>query len=52
MTIFSPWTVGKVATRMSTALPWTTRLIRPSWGMRRSAMLISAMILRRLVIPA
>ncbi len=28
-----------------------TVLIRPSWGMRRSAMLMSAMTLRRLTMP-
>ena len=51
MTIFSPWTVGKVATRRSTGRPWMTMLMRPSWGMRRSAILMSAMTFSRLIMP-
>ena len=52
MTTFSPYTVGRVATRRSTGLPPTFSEMRPSWGMRRSAMLMSAMTLRRLITPA
>jgi hypothetical protein len=52
MTIFSPYTVGRHATRRSMGRPPTTRATRPSWGMRRSAMSRSAMILRREVTPA
>ena len=44
MTTFSPNTVGKVATRRSTAFPAMTPDMRPSCGTRRSAMLRSAMI--------
>ena len=51
MTIFSPYTVGSVATRMSIGLPPTMRPMRPSCGTRRSAMSSSAMILRRLSTP-
>ncbi len=51
MTIFSPHTVGRVATRRSIFLPLAVTDSRPSCGMRRSAMLMSAMILRRLVTP-
>ena len=51
MTTFSPYTVGRVATRRSTGLPATLREMRPSWGMRRSAMLMSAMTLSRLITP-
>ena len=50
MTTFSPYTVGRVATRRSTSLPPITPT-RPSWGMRRSAMLMSAMIFSREMIP-
>ena len=48
MTMDSPWMVGTVETRMSTRRPLgaVTRM-RPSWGRRRSAMFISAMILMR-----
>ena len=52
MTIFSPWTVGRVATRRSTLRPSMTALTRPSWGIRRSAMLMSAMTFSRLMMPA
>jgi hypothetical protein len=51
MTIFSPYTVGSVATRRSTGLPFRTTPTRPSCGMRRSAMLMSAMIFSREMIP-
>ena len=52
MTIDSPAGVGSVATRRSIPRPFTTMLIRPSCGRRRSAMSISAMILTRLITPA
>ena len=52
ITTFSPYTVGKVATRMSMGLPPTIRPMRPSCGTRRSAMSSSAMIFRRLMTPA
>ena len=52
MTTFSPYTVGRVATRRSTDLPFTFTEMRPSWGTRRSAMLISAMTFRREITPA
>ena len=51
MTIFSPYTVGRVATRRSRALPPTFMPIRPSCGTRFSAMFRSAMTLRRLIRP-
>ena len=51
MTTFSPYTVGRVETRRSMALPSTVSPMRPSWGMRRSAMSISAMTLRRDTTP-
>ncbi len=51
MTTFSPLTVGRVATRRSTGRPSIVVLIRPSWGIRRSAMLMSAMTLSRLIMP-
>ena len=51
MTIFSPHTVGRVATRRSTFLPWALTESRPSCGIRRSAMLMSAMIFSRLMTP-
>ena len=51
MTIFSPYTVGSVATRRSMARPETRIEMRPSCGTRRSAMLMSAMTLRRLMTP-
>ncbi len=51
MTTFSPHTVGSVATRRSILLPWAFTDSRPSCGMRRSAMLMSAMIFRRLMTP-
>ena len=52
MTIFSPYTVGRVASRRSIVLPATVRLTRPSWGIRRSAMLMSPMTFSRLISPA
>ena len=52
MTIFSPHTVGRVATRRSTVPPPDGTDRRPSCGIRRSAMSMSAMILSRLVTPA
>ena len=52
MTTFSPCTIGSVATRRSTLRPPTFSEMRPSCGMRRSAMLISAMTLSRLITPA
>ena len=52
MTIFSPHTVGSVATRRSIFLPVTVTDSRPSCGMRRSAMFMSAMIFSRLMTPA
>ena len=51
ITTFSPYTVGRVATRRSSALPPTFIEIRPSCGTRRSAMLRSAMTLSRLIRP-
>ena len=51
MTTFSPHTVGRVATRRSIFLPWALTERRPSCGMRRSAMLMSAMIFSRLMTP-
>ena len=51
MTTFSPHTVGRVATRRSIFLPLALTDSRPSCGMRRSAMLMSAMIFRRLITP-
>ena len=51
MTTFSPHTVGRVATRRSIFLPWAVTDSRPSCGMRRSAMLMSAMIFSRLMTP-
>ncbi len=51
MTTFSPQTVGSVATRRSTFLPFALTESRPSCGMRRSAMLMSDMILSRLITP-
>ena len=52
MTIDSPCTVGMVETRMSTRWPRSVTRMRPSWGSRRSAMFISAMILMREVTAA
>ena len=51
MTTFSPHTVGRVATRRSILRPLALTESRPSCGMRRSAMLMSAMILSRLITP-
>ena len=51
MTTFSPWTVGSVATRRSSCLPPTFIEMRPSCGMRFSAMFRSAMTFRRLIRP-
>ena len=48
----SPWMVGTVETRMSTRRPRAVRRMRPSWGRRRSAIFISAMILMREVTAA
>ncbi len=51
MTTFSPHTVGSVATRRSIIRPpWLTER-RPSCGLRRSAMSMSAMILSREMTP-
>ena len=51
MTIFSPHTVGRVATRRSILRPsWLTDM-RPSCGLRRSAMSMSAMIFSREITP-
>ena len=51
MTTFSPHTVGRVATRRSIMRPpWLTDS-RPSCGLRRSAMSMSAMIFRREMTP-
>ena len=47
MTTFSPCTTGSVATRRSTLRPPTFTDNRPSWGLRRSAMSMLAMILSR-----
>ena len=52
MTIFSPHTVGRLATRRSIFLPPKVTESRPSCGTRRSAMSMSAMIFRRLMTPA
>src|SRR5664280_743897 len=52
MTIFSPHTVGSVATRRSIFLPLVFTDIRPSCGTRRSAMSMSDMILSRETTPA
>ena len=52
MTTFSPYTVGSVATRRSMLRPLTFIVMRPSCGMRRSAMLMSAMTFRRVITPA
>jgi len=51
MTTDSPWTVGRVTTRMSTARPSTAIPTRPSWASRRSEMSSSAMILARETMP-
>ena len=52
MTIFSPHTVGNVATRRSIWRPsWVTEM-RPSWGRRRSAMSMADMILSREMTPS
>ena len=52
MTIFSPHTVGSVATRRSTGRPsWVTDR-RPSCGLRFSAMSIDDMIFRREMMPS
>ncbi len=48
MTTFSPHTVGRVATRRSIFFPLAVTDSRPSCGIRRSAMLMSAMIFSRL----
>ena len=47
MTIFSPYCAGSVATRRSIGLSPTCVEMRPSCGMRRSAMSRSAMIFTR-----
>ncbi len=49
ITTFSPKIVGSVLTRRSIFLSPTFSLMRPSCGMRRSAMSSSAMILSRLM---
>ena len=46
-TTFSPWRQGRVLTRKSVVRPRKLRRIRPSWGIRRSEMSRSAMILKR-----
>ena len=51
MTTFSPHTVGSVATRRSIFLPFAFTESRPSCGIRRSAMLMSAMIFSREMTP-
>ena len=43
----SPWALGRVLTRTSTARVPMRSEMRPSWGRRRSAISSSAMILRR-----
>ena len=51
--MFSPCRVGTEARRRSTALPsLVSKEVRPSWGMRRSAMSMLPMILMRLTMPA
>ena len=54
MAIFSPSTVGRVATRMSSSRPAAAALseMRPSCGFRRSAMSSFASTLRRVMTPA
>ncbi len=47
MTTFSPYAHGSVATRRSIGLPATSSEMRPSCGMRRSAMSRSARIFTR-----
>ena len=50
MTMLSPWIVGMLETRRSIDFLPSLSWIRPSWGMRFSAMLIDPdMILSRLV---
>ena len=51
-TTLSPHSVGMVETRKSISRPCTVVLMRPSCGMRRSAMLSCAMILMREVTAA
>ena len=51
ITIFSPWTVGSVASRRSRLRLLTRSDTRPSCGMRFSAMFRSPMTLRRLISP-
>ena len=54
MTTFSPSTVGSVATRMSSMRPTAEddSVMRPSCGLRRSAMSSFARTFRRVVTPA
>ena len=52
MTTPSPKSIGMTLTRTSTCRPPTWNLMRPSCGMRRSAMLRLARILMRLMIAA
>ena len=54
MTTDSPSTVGSVATRTSSMRPAAAAFseMRPSWGLRRSAMSSFASTLRRVVTPA
>jgi len=48
MTIVSPWLPGSTEVRTSISRPWLVRkAMRPSWGLRFSAMSRPAMILRR-----
>ncbi len=51
MTTFSPYTVGSVAIRRSSCLPPTRIDMRPSCGIRFSAMFMSAMTFSRLMRP-
>ncbi len=49
ITMLSPWLVGNADTRRSSVRPMIGIWIRPSWGMRFSAMFRFAMIFRRLM---
>ncbi|CCY61155.1 uncharacterized protein BN572_00375 [Clostridium sp. CAG:264] len=52
ITVFSPYTVGRIDTRTSNSLRSTKIVIRPSCGFLFSAISIPPMILIRAVIPA
>ena len=52
ITTFSPLIVGIIETRMSTVRVPALTPIRPSWGLRRSAMSIFARIFRRDTVAA